>query len=91
MREGASRALGIESQQGMCTGTPQDWDKQTPFLEDAHRIPHAQGPRAKQELHNNLGQAYLWVVKGILGEQGQLWLIVGAGHWRKRPQKYSLV
>ena len=41
-----------------------------PLLEGAHRIQCALGPRAKQRLHKNLGQTYLWVLEGLLGKQG---------------------
>ena len=41
-----------------------------PLLEGAHRIQCALGPRAKQRLHKNLGQTYLWVLEGLLVKQG---------------------
>ena len=57
---------------------------ETPLLEGARRVLCALGPMAKQGLHRNLGQLYLWVLKGLLGK---LWLTVGARHWRQRTQR----
>ena len=63
MGGGAPRAFGIEGQQRLCTGAPQDW-RETPLLEGAL------GPRAKEGLHNNLGQTQVPVLEGYLGKQG---------------------
>lgn len=45
---GAPRAFGFESQQDLNTGAPQDWEIRDSTLEDAHKVPCALGPRAKQ-------------------------------------------
>ena len=63
----APRAFGTEGQCGLSARAPQDWGKQTPLLEGTHRVSCALGPRAKPK---NLSQIYLWVLKGLLGNQG---------------------
>lgn len=64
-----------------CRGT------ETPFLEGRHRVSCAVDPRAKQELHKNLGQTTCssWQVSWESKEQ--LWLSVGTGHWRWMSQE----
>ena len=59
----------------------------TPFLKGAHRLSRALSPRAKQRLHRNLGQTCLWMLEDLLGNLGQLWLVVGEEHWRQRSQE----
>ena len=68
------RAGGLE-----CRSSKGLAEIETPILEGAHKVSCALGPRAKQGLHKNLGQTYLQVLEDLLGRQGQLWLIVGAG------------
>ena len=97
MGGGALRAFGIEGQWGLNTGAPQDWCKQRPFVEAAHRVSCALGPRAKKELPKNLGQTYLWVLKGLLEKErvamahcgGKILKMeaLGNNHWCEPPWK----
>ena len=43
---------------------------ETLLLTDTHRLSCAQGPRAKQRLHRNLGQTCLQLLEDLLGKQG---------------------
>ena len=42
------KALGFESQWGLSVGAPQDWGKQTPLMEGAHKASHTLGPSIMQ-------------------------------------------
>ena len=87
---GAPRAFGIEGQQGMCVGAPQDWGKQRLHLRRTHTGFHVHwGPRAKKGLHKNLGHTYLGSWRVSWKSRAWLWLPVGAGHWRQWYQEYS--
>ena len=70
MGEGAPRVFGIEGQQGVCIGAPQDWEMETPLLKGPHRVLCALGPRAKQRLHRNLGQTCLLFLEDPMEKQG---------------------
>ena len=45
-------------------------ETETPLLEGACKVSHALGPRTRQYLHRNLGQTYLWILKGLPGVGG---------------------
>ena len=45
------KTIGLMRRSSMGLG-----EMETPFLKGAHRISHALGPRAKQNLYRNLGQ-----------------------------------
>ena len=67
LREGAPRAFGFQSWQGLSAGAPQDWGKQGLHSWRVHKVSCSLGPRAKQWLHRSLGQTYLCVLEGLLG------------------------
>jgi len=54
----------------MCRSSTGLGEMETPVLKGAHRLLRALGPRAKQSLHRNLGQTWLWFLKDLLGKQG---------------------
>lgn len=75
---GASRAFCIEEVQLECTSST-GLQKQRLHSEGTHRVSRAVGPRARQGLHKNLGQTYLWVLQGLLGKQGSTVAHCGGG------------
>lgn len=59
---------------------------ETSFLVGTHMVSCALGLRAKQGLHKNLGQTYLWVLEGLQGMQKSAVAHRGARTLRWRPQ-----
>ena len=76
-----------------CTGLGET----TPFLKSTHKVSCALGPRAKQWLHKNLYQTYLWAWEGLLGRQGSGMApctgkaleveAPGSNHWHELPRR----
>lgn len=54
--------LALMIQWGLMAGTPHNWGKQTPLLEQIRSSAH-QDPGKKQWLHRSLGQTYLLVLE----------------------------
>ena len=76
-RGGAPRTFCFEGQWGLITGAPQNWGKQTPFLEGVYRISWTPRPGKNQWLYRRLGQPYLLVLKGLLGRRRAAMVLSG--------------
>ena len=79
LRKGASRAFGVGGQQGLSLGVPQDWGKQTPFLEGAHRFHGHQVPGQSRDSIRIQARPTSVSWRVSLGYRGQVCLTVGAG------------
>ena len=79
---GIPRESGLNGQQDLITGLPQDWGKQTPFLEGTNKILHActktqgKGAVTPQEIEPDLLDSVgcsleeMWVGSGLPEGQG---------------------
>ena len=72
------RSFWLRRPAGLECRSCKDWGKRDSTLGECPGGFTCTGTQAKQWLHRNLGQTYLWVVEGLLGRQGQLLLSVGA-------------
>ena len=89
--EGDPRAFGFEGQWELCARVPQNCRKQRLHYWRAHTVSHGTGLRVKQWLHRNLGQTYLWVLEGHLGDGGWMWTTMGARTLEVRLQGMFIV
>ena len=78
---GLWRPVGLECRSSTGLG-----EAEIPLLEGAHTVSHALGLRAKQWLHQSLGQTYLQVLEHLLGRQRLVVAHYGGKDTVQRPQ-----
>ena len=85
------RQYGFEGQWGLIPGLPQDWGKQTPLLEGAHKVSFAPGPRGKcSDPIKHWARPSCWYWRVSCRGGGSCGSLQGQRHWQQQFGKESI-